>query len=195
MRRRRRPGRPGIRPRAFPPCPCATSSSASTSVSGVEPEVGVADQLGHHAPRPEGDEGAEHRVLRDARQKLDAARDLRLHDHGSTDPSGRGVYGSSVVEVEHDATRLGLVRSRVGRLDDDGVAELVRDDRRLVRRGARRSSTSGSPYASRSRRVAAGSSQASPSPARAVVTTSAAAAVSTSASRGTVPAERRSQVP
>ena len=38
-----------------------------------EPEVGVADQLGEHAARAEGDERAEDRVLRDAGEELDAA--------------------------------------------------------------------------------------------------------------------------
>ena len=65
-----------------------------------EPEVGIADQLGHHASRAEGDERPEHRVLRDAGEQLDAALDLRLHDHGAADALGRGTHGLRVGEVE-----------------------------------------------------------------------------------------------
>ena len=51
--------------------------------------MGVADQLGEHAPGAEGDERAEDRVLRHPGQELDASRDHRLHDHGHTDALGR----------------------------------------------------------------------------------------------------------
>ena len=161
-----------------------------------EPEVGVADQLGHHSAGPEGDERAEDRVLRDAREQLDAALDLRLHDHGAADALGRGADGLGVGEVERDAARLRLVRAGQGGLDDDGEAELgcgAWPPRPASPRGARR-------RAGGRRRGAAGASR--PDRARRLrrrrapsATTSAAAAVSTSASRGTVPAERRSHSP
>ena len=50
-----------------------------------EPEVGVADQLGEHAARAEGDERPEHGILGDAGEQLDAALDHRLHDHRAAD--------------------------------------------------------------------------------------------------------------
>ena len=52
---------------------------------GAEPRA--ADQLGLHAARAECDEGAEHRILDDAGEQLDAACH-RLDDDRQPDPLG-----------------------------------------------------------------------------------------------------------
>ena len=69
--------------------PLSTSSSASTSVSGAIAKRVVADQLGEHAAGAERDERAEHRVLDDAREQLDAAGQELLDEHRRADALDR----------------------------------------------------------------------------------------------------------
>ena len=111
-----------------------------------DPELGLADQLGEDAAGAERDERAEGRILDDAGEQLGATADHRLDDHWQADPLDRGPDVLLGREVERDAPGLRLVRARLGRLDDDGQAELPTRPRPLPRPiGALRSSTSGMP--------------------------------------------------
>ena len=95
------PRKPATSRPALPP---ATSSSASTSVSGAMRNARLADQLGQHAARPERDQRAEDRVLHDAGEQLDAAaRPSAARCTGPPIRSRGGPHGRRVAQVERDA--------------------------------------------------------------------------------------------
>src|SRR5918994_6762552 len=52
-------------------------------------ELGLSDQLREDAPRPEGDERAEDRILDDPREELGAALEHQLDDDRQADATGR----------------------------------------------------------------------------------------------------------
>ena len=122
-----------------------------------EPEPRLADQLCEDAAGAERDERPEDGILDDAGEQLRAALHHRLHEHREPDPLDRRAHRLLVLEVERDASRLGLVRARGGGLHDDRIAELggcLRLRRRRCRRPAR--ARAGSRRRSSSARASAG---------------------------------------
>ncbi len=89
-------------------------------------EVRAADQLCEDAARPERDERAEHRVLHDAGEQLDAAGEHRLHEQGPSDALGCSANLFVGAEVQCDAAALGLVCAGKGHLEHDRTPEEVR---------------------------------------------------------------------
>jgi hypothetical protein len=99
---------------------------------GGDPEACFADQLSEYAARPECDERAENGVLQETGEKLGSAAEHRLYDDGESNPLCRRADGRLVLEVECDATALGLVGSRGSGLDDGRESQLdSRSDRSL----------------------------------------------------------------
>ena len=99
-----------------------------------------------------------------------------------------------VREVEREQSLIGLVHSRLGRLDDDGIAELAGRRHGLFSALATTSSgTTGMPYAVSSPRTSAGSSHASVELSSARATSALAAGSSMPSSSGVLPAGARSQ--
>ena len=90
-----------------------------------DPEPRLTDQLRQYSAGAEGDERAERRVLNDACEQLDPALDHGLDDHRRPDPLRGRPDGGFVGQVQRDASRLGLVRTRFAGLDDDRHAELA----------------------------------------------------------------------
>ena len=110
-----------------------------------DPVAAVPDELGDHAPDPEGHHRSEQRVLGRADDAGHAVPGHPLHDQGSGHrrpelldhrrerPGDAPIVG----EVEPDATEVGAVdQGRRGRLEHDGVAEEGRGRDRLVQRRA-----------------------------------------------------------
>ena len=133
------------KPRTSTPAfPLATSSSASSSVSGAA-EGRLLDQLGQDAARPNATSGPK-TVLDDAGEQLRAAAHHRLDDHGPAHPRSGRAHLLLGGEVERDAADLGLVRQ-------PGTAVFTTTGKPSSRAaaaapsasGARRSGTSGRP--------------------------------------------------
>ena len=100
-------------------------------------ERGAPDQFGHGASRAERDDGAEHRVLDDACQKLDPARDHRLH-HGRVADAVQGrVERGRVADAENHPAAVDLVHARLAELDRQRIPERVRRLERLLAAGHR----------------------------------------------------------
>jgi hypothetical protein len=88
-----------------------------------DPERRLADELSEHPAGSERDERAEHGILDEAGEELRSSRDHRLEDDRAPDALDRGSDGVVTRQVEGDPARLGLVRSRDRRLDDDREAQ------------------------------------------------------------------------